>query len=71
MPFSVEEAGCDVDLIKKLLSGNGMDVKEVEFTNKLSAGMSQVVKSITCHMNDGSECEILIKMNNGAGFVKD
>lgn len=66
IPFSVEEAKCDEDLMKKLLIANGMDLKELEFTDKVSGGMSQEVKVATVYLNDGSNFEILIKLNREA-----
>lgn len=49
-----------------------MDVKEVKISDKITGGMSQEVKSFVAHMNDGSEKDILLKINKeGAAIVVD
>ena len=40
-----------------------MDIKEFEFTGKLSGGLSQEVALGACHINDGSKIEVVIKVN--------
>jgi len=54
------------------MSANGTDIKEVKFSEKITAGMSQEVRSCVVYMNDGSEKDILIKCNKeGGNLVKD
>lgn len=72
MPFTVAESINDIELLKKLLVANGMDIKEIEFSGKISAGMSQEVKLAVCHLNDGSRLDLLIKVNKEeAGMVNN